>query len=345
VAVVGNINCTIEKMKKGYYLGSGQLYDVKRELLWILYDLEHMKRFPFGLLELGDCEEHRGSPRSSEWITVADLDEPILVNEKLFRDAIQINHDNYNEAQVYPYYCTRVNNLLEDFIACRSQICILHFNPTDAGHYHKDAGKMSPDQEYRFVEALKMYAQAARVTSKYPYESGTIQLNKHVSAAALLIFEDILTTTNGDDDKRNPREWQTMVNAIDSCVWLLVFFDSLLFWEQQQQQFKGNSHQHFVEALKPSHPHSMSKSVACFSQKVRIEAMQRLYSPEPTNFETSHTVYHPTLRSKRMNSDSLLTVAIKKPKVAIREMDLSMIFAGEDDDVGGGRRSKRARRR
>jgi hypothetical protein len=204
---------------------------------------------------------------------------------------------------------------------------------------------MSPDQEYRFVEALKMYAQAARVTSKYPYESGTIQLNKHASAAALLIFEDILTTTIGGDDKRNPREWQTMVNAIDSCVWLLVLFDSLLFWEQQQQQFKGNSHQHFVEALKPSHPHSMSKLVECFSQKVRVEALQRLYSPEPTNFETSQTVYHPTLRSKRMNSDSLLTAALKKPKVAIREMDLSMIFAGEDDDVGGGRRSKRARRR
>lgn len=109
VAVVGNINCTIEKKKKGYYLGSGQLYDVKRELLWILYDHGHMKRFPFGLLELGDCEEHRGSPRSSEWITVADLDEPILVNEKLFRDAIQINRDHYNEAQVYPYYCTNAS--------------------------------------------------------------------------------------------------------------------------------------------------------------------------------------------------------------------------------------------
>ena len=105
VAVFGNINCTIEKNKKGQFLGSQQLYQVKRELLWALYDLGYMEKFPFGLLELGDCEEHAGSPRSSEWVTVADLEEPILVNEKLFLDAIQINKDLYNEAQVYPYYC------------------------------------------------------------------------------------------------------------------------------------------------------------------------------------------------------------------------------------------------
>lgn len=126
VAVMGNINCTIEKKKNGFYLGSGQLYDMKRELLWILYDYGHMKRFPFGLLELGDCEEHRGSPRSSQWISVPDLDEPILVNEKLFLEAIDINRDQYDEAQVYPYYCKLHKPICwKDFIYAHCS-CIIH---------------------------------------------------------------------------------------------------------------------------------------------------------------------------------------------------------------------------
>lgn len=106
VAVVGNINCTIEKQQpQKKSLASGQLYDFKRDLLWILYDHGHMSKFPFGLLELGDCEEHRGSPRSEEWVKVDSIPEPILQNEKLFYDAILINQVLYNEAQVYPYFC------------------------------------------------------------------------------------------------------------------------------------------------------------------------------------------------------------------------------------------------
>jgi hypothetical protein len=110
VAVVGNINCTIEKQQQQQqqqkkYLASGQLYDLKRDLLWILHDQGHMSKFPFGLLELGDCEEHRGSPRSEEWVQVDDISEPIMQNEKLFLDAIHINKTLYDEAQVYPYFC------------------------------------------------------------------------------------------------------------------------------------------------------------------------------------------------------------------------------------------------
>ena len=116
VAVVGNINCTIQKPlplhKKS--LASGQLYDMKRDLLWILYDQGHMDKFPFGLMELGDCEENRGSCRSAEWVEVDYVPEPILLNEKLFLDAIHINKTIYNESQVYPYFCK--------FRGCRSLI-------------------------------------------------------------------------------------------------------------------------------------------------------------------------------------------------------------------------------
>ncbi len=106
VAVIANINCTIEKQQSNKKcLASGQLYDFKRDMLWILYDQGHMAKFPFGLLELGDCEEHRGSSRSEEWVKVDQIPELILLNEKLYWDAIHINKKFYDEAQVYPYFC------------------------------------------------------------------------------------------------------------------------------------------------------------------------------------------------------------------------------------------------
>jgi menin len=116
VAVMANINCTIDKQqgqKHPRCFASGQLYDFKRELLWVLYDEGHMAKFPFGLLELGDCEEHRGSSRSEEWVEVDYIPEPILQNEKLYWDAININKTLYNEAQVYPYFCESVTMALK----------------------------------------------------------------------------------------------------------------------------------------------------------------------------------------------------------------------------------------
>jgi hypothetical protein len=105
VAIVGNLNPTIEK-KSTQTLSSGELYDFKRDLLWVLYDQGYMNSFPFGLMELRDCEEHRGSKRSDEWVTIPEIPEPILMNEKLFWDAIQVNQRLYQDLQTYPYFCT-----------------------------------------------------------------------------------------------------------------------------------------------------------------------------------------------------------------------------------------------
>ncbi|CAJ1947387.1 unnamed protein product [Cylindrotheca closterium] len=368
VAVIGNINCTIEESgRKGYFFESGGLYAMKREMLWVLYDQGHMKKFPFGLMELGNCEENRGSPRSEEWVQVEGIAEPILVNEQLFHDAIQVSRNVYHDAQVYPYYY--------------------------AGHYHKDAGKTLSDQESRLVESLKMYAQAARVTSMYPYE---LQLNKHLTKIAMLIMDDILTSTLFDDDegvqdandinkknknKPEPRKWLEPSNAIHSCMWLLNFFDSLLFWEESQQvkeqeyrrqksQGSGSSrgrgrsggggssvNQQFVEILVPSHPHSISKLMACFDKQIRHQALTKLQKqpstssmPTKTETTTNEGPYQLILRSKRLQAGSLLCKGIMKPKVTIREMDLAIILeddnTGQDDSNGGGggRRSKRARR-
>jgi hypothetical protein len=38
-------------------------------------------------------------------VTVPDVKEPILMNEKLFLDAIQVNREVYNDSQTYPYFC------------------------------------------------------------------------------------------------------------------------------------------------------------------------------------------------------------------------------------------------
>lgn len=118
VALVGNLNCVIDPPpsaskssgSKGHRpcLASRQLYVFKRDLLWFLKDHGFMDKFPFGLLELGECEEHVGSARGDAWVELPPhfgLTEPVLVNEQLFLEAMQINQEHYHESQAYPYFC------------------------------------------------------------------------------------------------------------------------------------------------------------------------------------------------------------------------------------------------
>jgi hypothetical protein len=123
-AMLGNVNCDVEKVKKTSnndgkpQVVSSALCKIKRDMLWILYDGGHMTKFPFALMELGECEEHFGSERGMKWVEVGDLirnqDEDenklgvqtwVLWNEKLFLDAINVSRTAYNDAQVYPYLC------------------------------------------------------------------------------------------------------------------------------------------------------------------------------------------------------------------------------------------------
>lgn len=273
-------------------------------------------------------------------------------------------------------------------ITVREQRCILHcvddsknsrnaHAPKDAGHYHKDAGKSLSGQESRLAEALKMYAQGARITSKYPYEH---QLNKHVTKIAMLIMDDILTSNTDEKHpedaekvqkkKTEPRKWLEKSNAIHCCMWLLVFLDSLLFWEESQQQKEqehrqneqrsknsnsrgrisgGSVKQQFVEILVPSHPHSISKLLACFEEEIRNQALLNLHSTKTstttTSSSTSESPYRPKLRSRRLQTGSLLCKGVIKPKVKIRDLDLAIILEDENgDELGSGWRSKRARR-
>jgi hypothetical protein len=307
VPIVANINCNIRSKPpgsggkiKGSSLESRQLYRLKRELLWILYDLGATKAFPFGILELGDCEATVGSERGEEWLVskspLVEHGEPIMRNEELFLEAIGISRDRYNDAQVYPYYY--------------------------AGHYHKDAGGVDlehcngrkgndnsnsssndgnvpmlySDNEHRFVDALKMYSEAARVTSRYRFDTGDcLQLNKHLTSVAALVHEDILTritttitssssssyenkTTTKKAQPRSPRKWIHASNAKACCFWLLRFLYHLLHWEEWSSEASSKAgitskNPRFVEILQVSHKSFVGKLLQTFDVEVRNSAL------------------------------------------------------------------------
>ena len=217
----------------------------------------------------------------------------------------------------------------------------------DAGHYHKDAGNegLNGENEYRLAHAVKHYADAARVASNYRYEGiDCLQLNKHMTSAATLIAEDILTpkykftTAETKTTKPLPRQWTHIENEICTGTWVLGFFDSLLYWEETSSDGKR-----FVEVLSPIHQYGMGKLLQLFSHETRLTII-RTISNSSNEITDRHKVLPPSfcnVRSKRLVSGSLLLQALAKPKVSIREMELAIPFA---DDSDGDRRSKRARR-
>jgi menin len=69
-----------------------ELSDLQQHLLWILYDREHLKNYPMGLMYLGEMEEnHQTSDRPS--------------CESLYEEAIQSSIAHYKNHHVYPYSC------------------------------------------------------------------------------------------------------------------------------------------------------------------------------------------------------------------------------------------------
>ncbi|KAL3905189.1 MAG: hypothetical protein SGILL_009776 [Bacillariaceae sp.] len=330
-------------------LASGQLYDLKRDLLWVLYDKGHCSKFPFGVLELGDCEEHRESVRGSEMVAMSEVEclkeykiqasslpplSSILItrNEELFLQAMHINLMEYNESQVYPYFY--------------------------AGHYHKDAGNnlLDKSNEYRLVEAMALYARAAFVASKYPYHTGCIQLNKHMTTAAMLVAQDMMTVAVESTDpamtKPVPRTWYYTANAVAFGTWLLGFFDSLLYWEESSGEAT-----HFVEILSLCHKHSIGKLFALLPHEIRLQVLVKVSEgtgkvQEPPSrlsikaiikcMEHTHLSHFGPVRSKRLATNGLLWNALTKPKISIPEM--AMVILAGNENGSGGRSRRRAKR-
>lgn len=67
-----------------------EVAELQQQLLWLLYDLGHLKRYPMALGTLGELEEiHRTHPSIS--------------CEQLYREAIESARTHYRNHHVYPY--------------------------------------------------------------------------------------------------------------------------------------------------------------------------------------------------------------------------------------------------
>ncbi|XP_071512112.1 menin-like [Diadema antillarum] len=84
-ALVSAINPTINSS-----LDSIELASMQQELLWLLYDMDHLKRYPMALSNLGDLESIDPSPGRP-----GTLD--------LFEEAIKAGRECYSDHHVYPY--------------------------------------------------------------------------------------------------------------------------------------------------------------------------------------------------------------------------------------------------
>lgn len=69
-----------------------ELADLQQQLLWILYDMGHLKNYPMGLMYLGEMEENH--PTTDR-----------LKCEQLYEEAIQSSITYYKNHHVYPYSC------------------------------------------------------------------------------------------------------------------------------------------------------------------------------------------------------------------------------------------------
>ena len=199
----------------------------------------------------------------------------------------------------------------------------------------------------------------ARVTSKYRFDTGDcLQLNKHLTAVAPLIYEDILTTQpsaspDSPKNSRMPRTWIHDRNAKSCCFWLLRFLDYLLYWEEWSSSASAkvglvSKNPRFVEILQPTHKSFVGKLLQTFSLGVRQSALDDYFAGNtPTVIGGTKKVQEPQPTkytvSKRLASPStLLAKSLRAQKVHIRDLELT-ILDDDDDDAAGGRRKRRRR--
>lgn len=287
-AAIANMNPMIET-KVSLEVNSLELMELKRELLWILYDMNSLARFPFALCELGWSEEHITSPRGEKMVELPGVSLPVTKMEALYHEAIQCCQTHFQDLQVYPY-------------------CYL-------GYFHKD---FRPDEEYRACLAVQYYAEAARVASTYKYEWGdscrchtcyvvfitlklasSVQLTKVMSKISLYIVQEILLV----EDK--PRIWFDKDAEVSMAQQLARFFDHLLAWEE-------NAQEKFLPILQKGSKTGISKAFALLSVDTRLVA----YTPE----------FCSTLRSERMKR---IPLSDPKKLVISDESHLALILADD----------------
>lgn len=85
-SLVSAINTTINSNQD-----SEQLMIIQQQLLWVLYDFNHLSHYPMAMGNLGDLEEIAPSLSSRK--------SPI----ELFYEAVDISKSIYADTHVYPY--------------------------------------------------------------------------------------------------------------------------------------------------------------------------------------------------------------------------------------------------
>lgn len=175
------------------------------------------------------------------------------------------------------------------------------------------------------------------MASKYKYETkDCLQLMKHMTTVASLILRDILLFPCCEDSGKDVRIWKGRDNAIAAATWILGFYDSLLHWEEREENA-------FVEILGTAHKCSVAKLFQLIPMDVRVDAIAVIHSSEcsRTMFRViteNEMIFFRQPRSRRLAKESLLTATLTKEKIVVREMDIALCTNG------GTRQRKRTRR-
>ena len=162
------------------------------------------------------------------------------------------------------------------------------------------------------------------MASKYKYETkDCLQLMKHMTTVASLILRDILLFPRCcEDSGKDVRIWKGRDNAIAAATWILGFYDSLLHWEEREENA-------FVEILGMAHKCSVAKLFQLIPLDVRVDAIAMIHSSEcsRTMFRViteNEMIFFRQPRSRRLAKESLLTATLTNEKIVVREMDMAL---------------------
>ncbi|XP_071962600.1 menin-like [Antedon mediterranea] len=173
-ALVSAINPSISSTQD-----SIELAELQQELLWLLYDLKHLEKYPMALGNLGDLESiapSQGRPCC----------------EDIFESAINSAQRYYNDHHVYPYTYL-------------------------GGHLYR---------HQRYKDALKRWAQASSVVSKYNYYREDEEIYKEFLDIAFELIPNIVKEFSHSVTQNSP------LCDPECYAYFLQFYDGLCRWEE-----------------------------------------------------------------------------------------------------------------
>ncbi|XP_013401358.1 menin [Lingula anatina] len=195
-SLVSGINCSINASTDSVELG-----DLQQELLWLLYDMGFLKRYPMALGNLGDLEEIQ--PTSGRPTPI-----------ELFKEAIDTARTYYDNHHVYPYtymaaYMYRKKHYkeaLKYWADAASVIKRFNYNREDEEIY-KEFLEIANDMIPNIVRAVT---------------SAETQSKPRLEDAAVVIAAPSVSQYNQTHILHDP----------DCYSYLLQFYDGICQWEE-----------------------------------------------------------------------------------------------------------------